>query len=214
MFSKFAAREGLNIIDFFALIYMKSLDTKLRLLKLKVKTGEISLHLRIFSIKSQSPYLPLKKENFKKLCFLAMWYKVKSSLTVNTIRTRSIISNYPFLDTPMVGTPCSTDWVREAANCPEKSFCSPTILLIGKGLVPSNTLSSAKDLNFDTFFSDILPGKTVINIVTKGKLLLIFFLYHSKKNYRDIQMHWYDMYQFYLLNKVSMLGIAKWKHLH
>ena len=110
------------------------IDTKLRLLKLKVKTGEISLHLRIFSIKSQSPYLPLKKENFKKLCFLAMWYKVKSSLTVNTIRTRSIISNYPFLDTPMVGTPCSTDWVREAANCPAKSFCLPTTLLIGKGL--------------------------------------------------------------------------------
>jgi hypothetical protein len=27
-------------------------------------------------------------------------------------------------------------------------------------------------------------------------------------------MHWYDMYQFCLLNKkVSMLGIAKWKHL-
>jgi hypothetical protein len=48
--------------------------------------------------------------------------------------------------------------------------------------VPSNALSSAMDPNFDTFLSDdILPGRKVIDIVAKGKLLLIFFLYHSKK---------------------------------
>ncbi len=59
------------------------------------------------------------------------------------------------------------------------------------------------------FSDDIFPGKTVINTVTKVNCCSF------KKNYRDIQMHWYDMYQFCLLNKkVSMLGIAKWKHLH
>ncbi len=50
-------------------------------------------------------------------------------------------------------------------------------------------LSSVMDLNFDTFF--------------------------LMKNYRDIQKHGYDMYQFCLLNKkVLVLRIAKWKHLH
>jgi hypothetical protein len=39
------------------------------------------------------------------------------------------------------------------------------------------------------FSDNILPGKTVINIVTKSKLLLIFFSLPLFKNYRDIQMH-------------------------
>ncbi len=38
------------------------------------------------------------------------------------------------------------------------------------------------DLNFDTlFFDDIFLGRTVINIVTKGKLLLIFYFSTTKK---------------------------------
>ncbi len=46
--------------------------------------------------------------------------------------------------------------------------------------VPPNALSLAMDLNFDTFFLTIsshFPGRKVIEIVTKGKLLIIFFLY-------------------------------------
>jgi hypothetical protein len=79
--------------------------------------------------------------------------------------------------------------------------------------IPSNALSSAMDLNFDTFFLMISSQGEQLSIryiVTKGKLLLILFFSTTQKNYRDIQMHWYDMYQFCLLNKkVLMLGIAK-----
>ncbi len=39
------------------------------------------------------------------------------------------------------------------------------------------------------FSGDIFPERTVINIVTKGKLLLIFFSLPLKKNYRDIDMY-------------------------
>jgi hypothetical protein len=48
-------------------------------------------------------------------------------------------------------------------------------------VIPANALSSAMDLNFNTFSDSILPGRQVIDIVTKGKLLLIFFS-TTKKN--------------------------------
>jgi hypothetical protein len=68
-------------------------------------------------------------------------------------------------------------YFTSASGCPVflgvlKHIPYKKILIIN--YLPSNALSSAMDLNFDTFFSDdIFPGRKAIDIATKGKLLLI-----------------------------------------